>query len=97
MVEEPSTPDGGRVLVQTQQELNCSTLALLEYQDIMNKEVEPTTCVCPLHLSIAPISHTGVEHSNVPFFGLHSTVFLSWDSKETMFPVLCAMCLLDQL
>ena len=58
-MEGPSTPDGGRVPVQTQRALSQSILALWQEPGTHKKEVEPITYACLRTQSIAPPSHMG--------------------------------------
>ena len=96
-VEGPYTPGGGRVPVHKLLELRCCTLVLLEGQLITKKEVEPITCACLRTQSTAPPSHTEQDGRDTPSYLDQNMSSHYKEHKTTMSPVLCAMCLLDQL
>ena len=81
--------NGGGAIYTRWGESSCPDTAGTEllYNGTVNVEVDPTTCVCPLHLSIAPTSHTGMEHNITAFSGLHSIIQFT-----PYCPLCCVLC-----
>ena len=97
LVAEPSTHGGERALVQKLVALSYSTPASQQEHITTNKEVEPTTCACPRTQSTAPPSRIELEHKDIHIFMAQSTKLLYKAQLITMYLVLCATYLLDQL
>ena len=91
-VQGPSTPDRGKVLVQTQRALSYSTLATLEGHILLNQVVEQITYACLRTQSTAWTSHTKLGHRNGPTFMALNMKILYKAQMMPMCLVLCAMC-----
>ena len=96
-VEGPYTHGGERALVHKYRAPSCCTLVSLEDLGTTNKVVEPTTCACLRTQSTAPPSHIEMEHKENPMSMVQSMRVLHKAHMITMYLVLCATCLLDQL
>ena len=92
-VEGPSTRGGERALVHKYRAPSYCTPASLEDLGTTTLEVEPTTCACLRTQSTAQPSHIEMEFKDIPM----SMVQSMKPQISTMYLVLCATCLLDQL